>query len=143
MNILERALCKYFSYKEIGWTEIGEEFTRYKIWCTRWFNIYLHKLYAPQWHPECHDHPWSFVTIILWPGYLENVNDHIFQRVPGSILYRPATFSHNVITPYGTSWSLVITGPKIQDWGFKPCDRSGTKISYNEYIDKYKQEEHK
>lgn len=119
-------LRKYLQHKEIGWTAIGEEFTRYRIWSTKWFNIYLHQLNAPVWHPKCHDHPWSFVAILLWRGYLERVDNKHYRRYPGSILWRPATFLHNVITPYGTSWSLIITSPKNREWGFKPCERNIT-----------------
>jgi len=56
-------LRRTFSFKEIGWKDIGEEFTRYALWRTRWFNVYLHELTAPNWHPECHNHPWGFITI--------------------------------------------------------------------------------
>lgn len=155
--MLERLLRKYFTHKEIGWAEIGEKFTRYAIFRCRWFNIYLHQLYAPKWHPDCHDHPWGFVALLLWRGYLERVHvptpidifpvlrtsdgvraNHLTadrRRRVGSILWRPAEFSHNVITPYGESWSIIITGPKSRDWGFKPCDRpTMPTVPYEDYI---------
>lgn len=127
---LETFLRKRFVFKEIGWTEIGERFTRYALFRTPWFNVYLHQLYAPAWHPECHDHPWSFVAVLLWPGYLERVDTQDKRRWPGMVLYRPATFSHNVITPYGTSWSLVVTTRKSRDWGFLPCERHVSQTSH-------------
>lgn len=160
---MEKLLRKLFQFKEIGWADIGERFTRYAIWRTRWFNVYLHQLYAPNWHPECHDHPWGFVALLLWRGYLERVPSarpcacqivgrywgrpegwhHALcvrtkdvRRYPGQILFRPATFTHNVITPYGTSWSLVITTAKSRDWGFKPCDHHAKPTPYLEYIQK-------
>src|SRR5258708_709192 len=71
VSLLERLARKYLRYKEIGWEEVGERFTRYALLKTRWGNVYLHQLYAPKWHPECHDHPWSFLTILLSRGYLE------------------------------------------------------------------------
>jgi len=116
-----KALRRLLSHKDIGWKEIGEEFTRYTILKTRWFNVYLHQLNAPNWHPECHDHPWSFVTFILWRGYLEQVGDKLYRRRAGSVHYRPADFSHNVITPYGTAWSVIVTTRKTRDWGFNSC----------------------
>lgn len=124
MRCFEKFLRRHFRFKEIGWMEIGEKFTRYALWRTRWFNIYLHQLSAPSWHPECHDHPWGFVAILLRRGYLEQIGTKKYRRRVGSVLFRSATFAHNVITPYGTSWSLIITTPKSRDWGFKPCDRS-------------------
>ena len=123
MGRFERWLRTHFTFKEIGWAEIGEQFTRYALWRTRWFNVYLHQLYAPNWHPQCHDHPWSFVTILLRRGYLEEHNGSIKWQRPGKIMYRPATWLHNVVTPDGTAWSLIITTKKSRDWDFKPCTR--------------------
>jgi hypothetical protein len=120
----EAWLRRTFPFKEIGWTEIGDKFTRYAIWRTRWFNLYLHQLYAPEWHPNCHDHPWGFVALLLRRGYLEESYGKIRFKRPGSILFRPATYTHNVVTPHGTSWSLILTTPKSRDWGFKPCERT-------------------
>ncbi len=117
------ALIDRLPHKQIGWKEIGEDFIRYAILKTPWFNVYLHRLIAPAWHPMCHDHPWSFVTFILWSGYLERVaSGKEIRRRPGSVLYRPAEFRHNVITPYGTAWSLIVTTKKSRDWGFQPCE---------------------
>jgi hypothetical protein len=131
MTLFEKLIRRYIPFKEIGWAEIGEKFTRYQLLKTRWFNIYLHQLSAPKWHPQCHDHPWSFVAILLKSGYLEeSVRDagngdwyhEVKAHKPGSILYRPAEFSHNVITPFGTSWSIIFTGPKVRQWGFLTCE---------------------
>lgn len=122
MAWFEKFLRRHYPHKEIGWQEIGEKFTRYALCRTPWFNIYLHQLDAPKWHPECHDHPWGFVAILLRRGYLERVNMVDYRRRPGAILFRPATFVHNVITPYGTSWSLIFTTRKSREWGFKPCE---------------------
>lgn len=119
--MIEQILRFVFPHKEIGWEEIGEKFTRYTLLKTPWFRIYLHQLNAPAWHPDCHDHPWSFLAILLKRGYLERVGNQDFQRKPGSILWRPAEFAHNVITPYGTSWSVIIAGTKKREWGFKSC----------------------
>jgi hypothetical protein len=135
MGRFEQFLRRHVPFKEIGWTAIGEYFTRYQLVKTSWFNVYLHQLDAPQWHPECHDHPWGFVAVLIKSGYLERVGQEEFRRRPCSILLRPATFAHNVITPYGVSWSLILTTAKSRDWGFLPCDRSLPKIPWSRYRD--------
>jgi len=120
---IEAIFRKYLPHKEIGWQDIGEVFYRYTLLKTRWFNLYLHQLDAPQWHPVgCHDHPWWFWTMILKGGYDEKIGTEITRRLPGDLLYRKSTHSHDVVTPYGRSWSLVLTGPKSRDWGFQRCD---------------------
>lgn len=115
-------LRKHLKYKELGWEEIGEKFTRYALWRTRWFNVYLHELMAPKWDPKCHDHPWWFITVLLCGGYLEHSDGRKRRRLPGMILFRRASFSHRIITPYGKSWSLVITGKKSAKWGHHACE---------------------
>lgn len=121
---MEEFLRKVFKHKELGWYEIGERFTRYSLFKSNWLNLYLHQLSCPNEHTLCHDHPWWFITVILWKGYLETTSGKEHRRYPGMVLYRPADHMHKVLTPFGTSWSLVITGPKGRDWGFKPCERT-------------------
>lgn len=115
-------LKKFVPFKEIGWTEIGEVFYRFQLLKTPWFNLYLHRLYAPNWHGDCHDHPWSFWTLILFNGYLEQVGSNFFRRRALSAWFRPAKFAHNVITPYGPAWSLILTTKKTRDWKFVKCE---------------------
>jgi hypothetical protein len=122
LNWAERLLRRYFPHKEIGWKEINEEFTRYTLLTTRWGKVFLHQLYAPIWHPQCHDHPWDFWSIILWNGYLELMDGREKRFNPGNILYRSAESTHNVITPYGTSWSLVFVSKKRREWSIKQCE---------------------
>lgn len=117
---MERLLRRWFSFKEIGWTEIGEQFTRYRLFRHPFGTVFVHQLNAPKLHPECHDHPWGFVTVIVSGGYWETTKQGTKWRRPGSVLYRPATFAHNVVT-VGESWSLVFAGKKSRDWGFVEC----------------------
>lgn len=116
MGWFESLLRRWFPFKEIGWEEIQEKFTRFQLLKTRWGNVYLHKLDAPIKHPHCHSHPWHFVAIVLSGGYWESMNGKTKWRAPGSILWRPAETKHNVVTK-GTNWSIVITTAKVRDWG--------------------------
>lgn len=120
---VERLLCAVLPYKDIGWDAIGEEFTRFTLAKTRWGNVYLHRLKALTEHPQCHDHPWGFVAILLRGGYYEFHDGWWRWKRPGSILVRPATYSHNVTT-LGVSWSIIITSRKVRDWSFTDCGGS-------------------
>lgn len=117
---MQNLLKLIFPYKDIGWEEIGEEFTRYTLLWTPWFTIYLHRLVALVAHPQCHDHPWWFVALLLKGGYNEFHDGVWTWRRPGSVLFRPAAFSHNVVTK-GVSWSVIVTGKKKREWGFQDC----------------------
>ena len=116
------ALVGWFPHEDIGWKDIGETFIRYDLIKSRWFNLYLHRLIAETPHEQCHSHPWWFVTLILVGGYNEYTGSTgwVWRR-PGSILYRPASWAHNVTTNENGMWSLVLTGPKRHEWGFATC----------------------
>lgn len=116
------SILSRFHHEDIGWKDIGETFIRYDIVKTRWFNIYLHRLIAETPHAQCHSHPWWFIALILKEGYMEYTSQTrwVYRR-PGSLLFRRASHTHNVITSCEGMWSLVLTGPKKHEWGFKDC----------------------
>lgn len=98
---------------------------RYILLRTPWFGIYLHHFLRSDYDRALHDHPWSFVSIILRGGYWEAHDQtidgsmRIEWRAPGRVLLRPAEWRHRVILDDGaTSWSLVIVGSRERKWGF-------------------------
>lgn len=85
-----------------------------------------------------HDHPWPYLTIILRGGYFEHVYapDGVWLdcqwRGAGSVLFRPAKSLHKLeVMPGESAWTLFITGPKQQTWGFKP--EGAPKVPYYDY----------
>jgi hypothetical protein len=55
---------------------------------------------------------------------------------PGCVLMRPATHWHRLIVPKGrTAWTLFISGPKRQGWGFMP--QPDIKIPWRKYLNDY------
>jgi len=99
-----------------------------------------------------HDHPWWYVSLILRGWYMEvtpvydesGLYSHRDLKAyhPGALLFRRATAKHRLIIPTldatdGTRrdqscWTLFITGPYKQRWGFYPYLR--TKIYWKEYV---------
>src|SRR5688572_25300457 len=89
-------------------------------------------------HDRClHDHPWPFKSLIIWGGYYEIVDERMILESdrslwrpykdgqlirwfgPGSILRRPASWSHRIVLKEGKSaWTFVFMGKKERDWGF-------------------------
>lgn len=79
----------------------------------------VHCFMRPDEHNCKHDHPWWFITLILWGGYIEHTDKGVFRRRPGMILYRPAKFRHLVAElPKGRAWTVVLTGARKRHWGF-------------------------
>ena len=119
--MISQLLERFVPFEQLGWTDIGEDFKRFRLLRTKRFQVLIYWLYAPRWPPTGHDHPWDFLTVILRGGYQESTpkTQTVFRR-PGSVLFRKAEFIHNVATTSEkVCWSLVITGPKRRQWGFE------------------------
>jgi hypothetical protein len=92
--------------------------------------VYLHRIVRPDDDPDPHDHPWLFWCVyILEGGYLEQIDPR--PDPPGSpwtaLFYSRhrgyfginGRHLHRIDSLIGEdSWSLVIAGPKVREWGF-------------------------
>ena len=65
-----------------------------------------------------HDHPWWFLTLILWGGYVDVSLGGEDRVGAGSIRLRPSWWRHTVRVNKGGAWSLLLTGPERRQWGF-------------------------
>lgn len=109
--------------------------TRYTLFECKYFQICLHVFYRSD-ATEHHDHPWNFLSIILWRGYLEETSRkenwpgfgevEIFRQKrywPGMVLFRKATHRHRVVLKdEKKAVTLVIMGKYVRPWGFFTSD---------------------
>jgi hypothetical protein len=109
----------------IGGSERPYMLRWYLIPRNRWLNLYLHKFMRDDDDRALHDHPWWFVSIMLWGQYTEVLAQGTAGSVRGvgDIAYRPAEHRHRVVLDERDgkpvpAWTLVITGPKSREWGF-------------------------
>ena len=66
-----------------------------------------------------HDHPWSFVSLILWRGYVEETLSNRKRYWPGSLLFRDAKHVHRVeLIKERSAVTLVWMGKRERQWGF-------------------------
>jgi hypothetical protein len=105
-----------------GCEERGDAHSPYLIRWTlferSWLQICLHKFLRSD-HSEHHDHPWHFVSIILWRGYNEETVKGKSRKLPGMILFRKATHRHRVeLVGDKQAFTLVIMGKYVREWGF-------------------------
>lgn len=93
-----------------------------------WFGIYLHKIAQPDKDPDMHDHPWSFVSLVLLGGYEEQLSvgpAAVRLWVPRkrgwlSLAFRRATDVHRIRELWRVpTWTLVLVGRRVREWGFQ------------------------
>lgn len=123
--------------------------TRITLFACRFCAAYIHKFHRSD-ADEHHDHPWAFVSLILWRGYFEETSPYTEgmdkaldltrcaysrKRVwPGMVLFRKATHRHRVVLVGGKpAVTLIIRGPYVRDWGFF------TRLGWQHWKDYFKE----
>jgi hypothetical protein len=110
--------------------------TRYTLINTKLFQVCLHIFHRSD-ADDLHDHPWNFLSIILWRGYNEVTEQQCYvcnklgysncsyrnrvkqRKLPGMFLFRKAQHKHRVELVNGKpAMSLVIMGKRKREWGF-------------------------
>lgn len=110
------------------WTQTDSEYIRrLHILKTPWFAICLHWILKPDPEPFLHDHPVTFLSIILRGGYGEKrwspergyhtTVHRWFNWIRASVLDRHTI---NYVKPHTVT--LCFMGPKIREWGFSIPD---------------------
>ena len=104
---------------------------RLSIITTPWFSIKLHRIYRPDRQRELHDHPWTFLSLILWGHYLEHTVSGLRRRFWFN--WKRAEDRHSICeVSRSPVWTLVICGPSRREWGFWVDD--GTRfVQWREY----------
>jgi hypothetical protein len=100
--------------------------TPWRWWPLRW-RLYLHCFRQPDTSPP-HDHPFSFVSLILWGGYTEEVyardsaapggwRCRLVRRRPGTGYRAPADYVHRIVRLHGRRcYTLMLKGPEVRGW---------------------------
>jgi len=112
---------KLFLVREIK-SKTGElHFERWRILNVWLFAIYIHKIYRSDEDIHPHSHPWWFFSKILTGGYIESRGRHGNLMSPGEwTIMGPEEFHRiKVIKPVT---SLIITGPRLHEWGYRVND---------------------
>lgn len=93
--------------------------TRRFLFRTKWLTAMLHQFHCSDEDRALHDHPWSFITVILWRGYIERTDAGGKRKWPGMILYRPAEWRHRVeLIDNKPAWTLVFHFRRRREWGY-------------------------
>jgi hypothetical protein len=130
MNWIDRLLMRFFDFlwrKKKGkknphyfviTNEVGDPYMcRYRLFKLPFFKVYLHHILRSDEDQFLHDHPWNFVSFILWSGYLEQLPGRSRMVRPGAMIRHRATDSHRLILER-PAWTLVLVTGKKRTWGF-------------------------
>jgi hypothetical protein len=113
---------------------------RLRLVQTPWFGIYLHDIHEPDGDRDPHNHPWSFLSIVLRGYYVERLyihpdtrrGEYREQRWRWLSLHRMGRRSAHRIVEAGPGLkTLIITGPRQSGWGFFTDD--GSFVPWQEY----------
>lgn len=100
---------------------------RLRLVQTPWFGVYLHHIHRPDRDRDPHDHPWWFASLVLAGGYTEEVwpqktRRRIYHmtrtRRRWSLRCLSRDAAHMITDVAGPLWTLVLVGPRRDDWGF-------------------------
>jgi hypothetical protein len=140
MNWLDRILMRFVPFIVIDSEENGPYMVRYKLFRCPWFKIFLHHILRSDEDEELHDHPWNFVSLILWSGYHEILPTKGHPSVPdwprrirtGAVVRHRAADAHRLILER-PAWTLVAVTGKKRHWGFWTKDGW---LPYEEFFDR-------
>lgn len=102
---------------------------RWRLLHNRFFGLRVHNIVRSDADRELHDHPFSFVSIILAGGYWEHtVDGRKTWYGPGSVIFRSADVLHRLeldksypnepMSVECPAWTIVLRGPETRVWGF-------------------------
>lgn len=100
---------------------------RLRIIQTPWFGIYVHDIYEPDADRDPHNHPWSFISIVLRGSYIERLyEDPLNHRdrwvskfhLKRSVHRMGRKSAHRIVKASPGLKTLILVGPRRANWGF-------------------------
>ena len=107
-------------------------------------SVYLHYFHRGDLDKALHNHPWKYsLSLVLTNGYLEDRRTKygVIRRLlrSGSVNFIRANDYHKVtlLDPSKGSWTLFVSGPRVQDWCFWDPARPGKQpVPWRIYLKK-------
>lgn len=125
------------------WTDTDSTYiTRLHVLKTPWFAICLHWLNKPDPEPYLHDHPVTFLSIILRGWYHELRRKNGLTRLQKNRWFNWIKASpldqHTICRVGPKTLTLCFMGPKTREWGFH--NASGSWEYWKDYYAKQRAE---
>lgn len=87
------------------------------------FSIRVHRWQSSDDERAFHDHPWWFLTLVLWGSYVDSSPSGRDLLRIGSVRCRSANHRHTVEVLKPGTWTILITGRASRRWGFWVDDK--------------------
>jgi len=109
------------------WTDVDPDdegstyLTRLHLFQTPWCSCMLHWIIRPDPQPDLHDHPNSFLSVLLSGSYDEEIETSNEVREVRTIKwwnFKRATDRHRIIRVRGEVITLVFANRVTRGWGF-------------------------
>lgn len=82
------------------------------------FSLRLHRWQSSDDARAHHDHPWWFLTVVLWGAYTDVSAAGRDRLRVGSVRFRASSHRHTVEVEKPGTWTLLLTGKPVRRWGF-------------------------
>lgn len=132
------------------WTDVESEYIlRLHLVKTPWFAVCLHWIRKPDAEPWLHDHPVSFLSIILRGQYAE-LRQKPGDGSPRLLLHRWFNFvradehdRHRIVFTRRNTLTLCFMGPKTREWGFhvNSVDYGVGRLGWKDYYEKKRRDD--
>jgi hypothetical protein len=109
----------------------GVYLTRWRVIQTPWAALYVHRMTGPDPRATLHDHPWSFLSIIVRGGYIERRLDPMTMTVDHWHVVRwwnrvRALDAHSIRSLLrNPTWTLLFVGRRRRTWGYLESEGYG------------------
>lgn len=111
------------------WTEVDSEYIRrLHLIKTPWFAICLHWILKPDPEPHLHDHPVTFLSLVLRGWYREERwtakrGLHTTRNKWWNFIRADYYDRHSIIDVGPKTLTICFMGPKTREWGFHAPDK--------------------
>lgn len=86
------------------------------------FAIYFHKIFQSDGDRDLHDHPWDFLSILVWGNYIETTPGRNYRLKKwfnfhwAEDLHQLTLFKKNGVEQ--PVYTIILRGRRKRDWGF-------------------------
>jgi hypothetical protein len=95
---------------------------RYTLVNFKRIHIRFHRIKRPDITPFLHTHPFDYLSIVLWGGYTECLENREISHGKLSFIFRKKTTAHRIVAVRPGTLTLFFTWKsKEKHWEFKDC----------------------